>query len=34
MFNPKGKQRLVEDPWDLDPVITYRHLLSKTPAVQ
>jgi hypothetical protein len=31
----KGKGKPVEDdPWDIFPVLTYRHLLSNIPSVQ
>ncbi|KAF8322607.1 DNA polymerase eta [Clavulina sp. PMI_390] len=35
VFNPKGKQKATvpEDPWDTNPVVTYRHIVSNIPAV-
>jgi hypothetical protein len=34
MFNGRGKTNAIDDPDNLDPVITYRHVLSSNVGVQ
>lgn len=34
MFNSRGKTNAIDDPDNLDPVITYRHVLSSNVGVQ
>ena len=34
MFNGRGKTNAIDDPDNLDPVITYRHVLSSSVGVQ